>query len=436
MSTLVTQILSPVYYHALTPLSKLRSPWLPVGLLWCVCFLNYADRQAIFVLFPLLRSGLGLSTLQLGAVGSAFMWMYACFGPVAGWLGDRWSKRRLILGGVLLWTVLAFVIAFARNFAELVFLRALSGLCEAFYFPAAMSLLSEIHGPKTRSRALAIHQSAVYVGSIGGGALSGWLGEVAGWRSVFVCFASTGLAVSLGVALLLRGSEQHVVSRDVREVASASPAPGLWTASKAFFSDGRVLGLAAVFIGANFVAMVFATWFPTYLHDAFHMSLGMSGLNGTLYLQLAAVGGVVLGGFWADALASRRAGGRIIVQAAGLFVGAPFVFITGWTHTIPVLLVALAGFGLGKGIYDSNLFASLYDLVPANRRASAAGLLNSLGWLGGGFAPLVVGLAARRFGLAACLLWTSLLYFVLAFGLAANLRIWPAVGQIPASKGE
>src|SRR5262249_57211162 len=131
------------------------------------------------------------------------------------------------------------------------------------------------------------------------------------------------------------------------------------------------LGLTAVFVGANFVAMIFLTWMPSYLNREFGMSLTMAGLNATLWLQAASVAGVLCGGWLADRWARRRRGGRPLVQAVGLLVGAPVVFLTGWAREVEVLVVAIAGFGVFRGLYDPNIWAPLYDVGPARRRGTA-----------------------------------------------------------------
>ena len=153
-----------------------------------------------------------------------------------------------------------------------------------------------------------------------------------------------------------------------------------------------------------------------------HITLAMAGSSGTAYLQSAAVCGVLLGGLLADARRRKRRGGRLLTQAIGLLCGVPFLLITGWTTRVAVLIGGLAGFGFFKGMYDANIFAGLYDNVPVNRRGAAAGLLNSLGWLGGGFAPVLIALAATKYGLGPCISATALIYLVIAIALFAGSR--------------
>jgi MFS family permease len=178
--------------------------WVVIAMLWFVCFLNYADRQAIFSVFPLLKSQMKLSDLQLGIVGSSFMWMYALFGPVAGLLCDRFPRKTLVLGALVFWSAITGATALAHSYPELVICRALGGLGEAFYFPAAMSLISDYHGLQTRSRAMSLHQSSVYAGSIAGGAISGFMGQYHGWRSSFYLFGAVGVVVGVVIWGFLR----------------------------------------------------------------------------------------------------------------------------------------------------------------------------------------------------------------------------------------
>ena len=173
-------------------------------MLWFVCFFNYADRQAIFSVFELLKSEMNLSDVQLGIVGASFMWVYAGVGPIAGLVGDRVNRKTLIIAGLVFWSIITIATALSTRYTHLVLFRALEGFGEAFYFPASMSLLSDYHGPRTRSRAMSIHQSSVYAGTIAGGSVAGVLGEHYGWRSSFCLFGSLGMLLGVLLLLLLR----------------------------------------------------------------------------------------------------------------------------------------------------------------------------------------------------------------------------------------
>ena len=416
-------------------MSKTRSAqykWFVVAMLWFVCLFNYADRQAIFSVFPLLKSQLGLSDLQLGYVASSFMWVYALSAPLAGLIGDRFHRKTVILTGLIFWSAITIATALATRYWHLLLFRALEGLGEAFYFPASMSMLSAYHGRDTRSRAMSWHQSSVYAGTIVGGAVAGYLADRYGWRAGFYLFGSLGVLLGL-VLLWLLDEPEMAAPADAAEHGHGSF--DLRDAGRAVFGNPMVLVLMSVFVGANFVAMIFLTWLPSYLNRTFHMSLSMAGLNATAYLQIASVIGVLAGGVLADRLARRYRGGRMMTQAAGLFLGVPFLFLSGWTLSVPVFVLAMTGFGLFKGLYDANLWASLHDVVPADRRATAVGVMNSVGWLGGGLAPVAIAAGSARFGMSACLSATSIMYAVLGalllVGIVRYMR-GPAP-QAPAS---
>jgi len=400
--------------------------WSVVAMLWLVCFLNYADRQVIFVDFPLLRREFALNNTRLGVLSASFMVMYALTGPIAGWVTDRASRRRLIVGALVLWSLITALTSLANNYWQLLAGIALAGLGEAFYFPAAMSLLSDYHAAATRSRAMALHQSGVYVGSIAGGWLAGLLGQQLGWRFGFRIFGAAGVVLGAFLVMVLREPARGLA--DARVVLDHK-AQDLRTSLRELAHNPIARRLVWVFVGANFVAMVFIVWLPTYLFTRFHMTLSLAGLNGTAYLQLASIVGVVAGGVLADASARRRilqsepsGSGRMRVQGLGLLCGAPFLFLSGWAMSLTVVLAAMVGFGLCKGVYEASLWASLYDVVPVERRGASVGLMNSLGWLGAATAQLVVGIASERFSLGLCLSATATIYVAIGVVMLKGSR--------------
>lgn len=403
-------------------------------MLWFVCFFNYADRQAIFSVFPLLSSEMGLNDIQLGIVGSSFMWVYALSGPLAGAVGDRVSRKNLILSGLVFWSVITAATALSTDYIHLVIFRALEGLGEAFYFPASMSLLSDYHGRDTRSRAMSFHQSSVYAGTIAGGALAGYLGQHYGWRSSFWLFGSLGTLLGLVLVFLLREPVRGQTEMPDPSHSGVLPQPNFLRDAGELFRQPMAVILISVFVGANFVAMIFLTWMPSFLYRKFGMSLSMAGLSGTAFLQIASVLGVMTGGFLADRLVRRYLSGRMMVQALGLLCGVPFIFLTGWTLSVPVLIIAMCGFGFFKGMYDANIWASLYDVVRPERRGIAGGLMNSIGWLGGGTAPVIIAAASARYGLSACLSANALIYLVVGLLLIAGIRAFmrPVAAPLPS----
>lgn len=405
--------------------------WAVVAMLWLVCFFNYADRLSIYSVFPLLKTdpSLHLTDMQRGLVGSSFMWVYAGAGWIAGLIGDRMRRKSVVLIGFLFWSIVTLAFSFATKYWHIITLRAIEGFGEAFYFPAAMALISAYHGQDTRSRAMGIHQSSVYAGTVAGGTLGGVMGQHFGWRSSFTLLGLVGMAFGLLLFLGLKepaGPSQKESRREslrdvLKTIGELYRIPMVWV-------------LTGVFVGANFVAGIFLTWLPEFLYDKFHMSLSMAGFRATAYLQVASILGVLIGGVLADRLVRHYRGGRMMAQTLGLFCGTPFIFMVGWTLHVPWLIFAMSCFGLFKGIYDSNIWASLHDVVPPERRATAVGVMNSVGWLGAGTATVTVAAASQWFGMSACISATSLIYLALAVLLGLGIvRYMSGRAVAPAS---
>lgn len=370
--------------------------WAVVGMLWLVCCFNYADRQSIFSAFPRLHEEFGFSPVQLGLIGSAFMWVYALGAPLAGFIADRLPRRHLILGGCLFWSGVTVLTGWCGRLWQFVAVRSLEGLGETFYFPASMALVSDYHGRRTRSRALSLHQSGVYAGTIGGSWLGAWFAERNQWRLGFICFGLAGVGLALVLYRFLREPARGAAEAEANEVAMAALPPlRVREVGREILGKPTALLLFATFVGANAVATVFLTWTPTFLTEKFGFRLTTAGLSGSAFIHLASAVSVPLGGLLADRWARRWAGGRILVQAAGLLAGASFVALVGRTSNVTTLLASMALFGLCKGLYDSNIFASLYDVVQPRARATAAGLMNTAGWGGGALGPLAVGFATQ-----------------------------------------
>jgi MFS family permease len=394
-------------------------------MLWTICVCNYADRQAIFSVFPLLEQEMGLSPVQLGLLGSAFAWVYGLGAPFAGMIVDRISRKTAIIGGLHAWSIICLATALSRNFRHLFFFRAAEGLGETFYFPASMSLIADYHGKETRSRAMGLHQTSVYVGTIGGGFFAGLIGQYYGWRLSFIVFGALGILLGFALQSLLHEPQRG--ASEAAAAAAASPAAAPGRAGTAEFvrllaGTPTLLCLMGAFMCANFVAVVLLTWMPKFLYDKFHMSLAMSGLTATMFVQLASMAAAPLGGWLADAWRRRSARGRLAVQMIGVLGGAPFVALCALTSSVTVVILALTAWGFFKGLYDANIFASVFDVVGAEARGRAAGLMNAVGWLaGGGSAPLVIGLIAQRESLGLAIALASTVYIAAALLLLTGM---------------
>ena len=398
--------------------------WYVVAMLWWIAFFNYADRQIVFSLFPLLSREFNLSDLQLGLLGSSFAVVYGVTAPLVGFVADRVQRKASILGGLRVWSVICMATAVSRSFAQLLFFRAAEGLGETIYFPASMSLIGDYHGKATRSRAMGTHQTSVYIGTIAGGFFAGLIGQRYGWRWSFLVFGAAGLALSFLLGSLLvepaRGAADlaDLAMSGIRrlppgEERGKDGAPGI--SSLQFFRlivarPSLALCMLA-FLCQNFTTMVLFTWMPTLLYRKFHLSLAMAGLTATVYVQSTSMIGSPLGGWLADTLRRRMPGGRMLVQAIAAGLEVPFVVTCALTGSWALLIASLSLWGIFKGFYEANIFASAFDVAPPESRGTATGFMNMVGWLAGaGTAPVIVGLLAGHIGLSRSVAATAAAY--------------------------
>jgi len=399
-------------------------PWVVLGLLWFCGFLNYADRQALYSVFQPLKEEFQLDDQQLGWIGSSFMIVYATTAPLAGFVVDRVSRRVLVPIGLAFWSLICAATGYCNSYWQLIAVRAAEGLGESFYFPASMSLLADYHGPRTRSRALSVHQTSVYLGTAGGAVLAGGLARRYGWPAPFLVLGAVGMLYAFVLSFWLveprRGQAEEVKdSTPVEYVDSAT----IWEKVARILKNPAALLLLLVFVGANFVASTFLTWLPTFILRQFDLDIADSSLTSTAW-PLASLVGALCGGVLADWRARSRKGGRIQIQSLGLILGSPFVYWAGVSGTLPMLVAALIGAGLCKGAYDANIFASLFDVVAPEDRGTAAGLMNSVGWAGGLLAPVAVGYASKSYGLSAAIGSTAIVYLLV--GILALFAAWVA----------
>jgi MFS family permease len=238
----------------------------------------------------------------------------------------------------------------------------------------------------------------VYLGTILGSWIGAWFAEHLGWRYGFYLFGGLGMALAAGLFAFLREPR-----RGEADAAGADPAAqrepeetlSIRATLRIIFRSPVVPLLMLAFVAANFVATIFLTWTPTFLVEKFGFRLASAGLSGTVYIHLASAASVPVAGLLADRLTRRFAGGRMLVQAVGLLAGAGLVVIVGRTGDQATLVLAMTGFGLCKGLYDSGIFASLFDAIEPRARGTAAGLMNTVGWGGGALGPLFVGWATK-----------------------------------------
>ncbi len=379
--------------------------WWVLALFWSIYFLNQADRQVIFSVLPLVKDELALDDARLGLFGSVFFWVYAILVPVAGGLSDVFSRKFIVLMALAVWSAATFSSGLAVGFLMLVTLRGVTAFGEAFYYPAANSMLSDFHGQSSRATAMAIHQTSVYVGIVASGTLAGYIGQTFGWRPAFLVFGGAGLLVALAASRWLREPVRGQSDTDVADARSSLAARVRET-----LSSPTALLLSIAFLGMILVNAAYLTWTPTLLYRKFGLTLAEAGFHATFWHHAGAALGVLVGGRLADRWAIRTRLSRPLIQVAGLLLGAPFIFLLGWSDTRWVVFAALGLFGVFRGFYDSNLFTSLYEVIRPSSRATATGIMLAFAFLGGGFAPVFTGWLGERTGLGFALSLTSFCY--------------------------
>lgn len=397
--------------------------WELLAILWVAYFLNQGDRQIYNAVLPLIKADLGVSDVQLGMVATAFTLLYGVFVPLAGCLGDFVTKKWIVCLSLLTFSAGTLCTGLSGGILALVLFRSVAtGVGEAFYYPAANSLIGQYHH-KTRAQAMAVHQSSLYVGIVASSWIAGWVGESHGWRATFYTFGSFGLLMAAVVAMRLR-NEHH----DAGIPACGSPAgdAGKNVCATMLPAEGGDVRLAEVlravlrtrtlyFLSLAFGGMVFAgvgymTWMPTFLYEKFHLSVKDAALNSMLYHYIFAFIGVMVGGRVSDRLAARRPAIRMEMEYLGLLLGAPFIWVMGTSGSLGMVYVALAGFGFFRGIYDSNLFAALFDVIPPRYRSSATGLMLCCAFTVGATSPVLLGYVKQHISLGVGLASLAFVY--------------------------
>lgn len=391
--------------------------WEMILLLWLAFFFNQADRQIFNVVLPAVRGELNLTDSDMGLIASILILVYGILVPVAGLVGDRSNKKYVLMISLLVWSSSTLFTGMSTLLIHLIFLQSIAtGGGEAFYAPSANALISE-HHDKTRATAMSIHQTALYAGIIMSGYLAGWIADHFGWRIAFYVFGAFGIILSIVIGIRLKDSHPVSNGEDGNKVPF-SEAVGV------FFKKPTALLLTLAFAGMVFVNVGFMTWMPTYLHEKFGFSLARSGFDATFYHYIAAFFGVLIGASIADRYCRKITGMRGLVQATGLLLGAPFIFLIGIGGTPFVIYLTLALFGLFRGIYDSNIFAALYDVIEPRFRSTATGLMLMFAFVTGASAPYILGQIKPALGLSWGLSALSVVYVFAAFCIFIAVRFF------------
>jgi MFS transporter, Spinster family, sphingosine-1-phosphate transporter len=365
----------------------MRTAWLIVALLWPVALLNYLDRQMLAAMKFSVMADIPSITSEAdwGMMLGQFKWVYAFLSPVGGYIADRFSRRLTICGSLFVWSAVTFWTGQVTSYSELLAARSLMGISEAFYIPAALALIADFHTGQTRSRAVGLHQMAIYCGVIAGG-FGGYVADEPdlGWRFAFTACGIFGMLYALPLVLLLRDAPATLA-------ANRESRPSPIRAIGELLSNFSFILLVLYFTLPALAGWIVRDWMPAILKQQFNLGQGKAGVAATLSWQIAAIVGAVLGGWLADSWMRRHNRGRIFVSAIGMCLIIPAIFGLGDPRTLTVAVMFLALFGLGWGCFDGNNMPILCQIVRPQLRATGYGIMNLVSISCGGIADWAFG---------------------------------------------
>ncbi|MDF9826166.1 MFS family permease [Ereboglobus sp. PH5-10] len=389
---------------------KIPFAWEIVVWLWLAYFMNQADRQLYSVVQKQVQDALGLSDIQTGLVNTVLIASMAVMMPIAGFVGDRFSRRRIILWSLLAWSVATMLTGFTNGLVSLIVVRSLAtAVGEAFFLPAATALIGQYH-VKTRGQALAIYQTAQYFGAVSCGWVGGWIAGNYGWKHSFWIFGGAGVVL---VALMWSRL------KDAPKTAVAVAREPISAVLGALFRTPTALVLTLALGCSTFVNMGCLAWMPTYLQlEPFSLTPAKAGLFSMLYYQIFSFVGVLLGGRVSDKIVGNRPSFRIELSGLALLLCVPTLYLMGATHSLWLVYAMLGAFGFFRGLYDSNIYASLFDVTSPRHHASATGMMAGFSFGVGSLAPLILGVIKQSYALN---IGISMLGIVYVFGSLALL---------------
>lgn len=358
--------------------STSRTAWMIVALLFPVALLNYLDRQMLATMQKSMIDDIPSITNEAawGSVLAAFKWTYAFLSPIGGFIADRFSRKRVICFSLLAWSAVTLLTAHVTTMDQLIWARAAMGISEAFYIPAALALIADFHVGGSRSLAIGVHQSGIYIGQMLGG-LAGYVADAPGygWQWMFSTCGMVGIIYAMPLLATLRNAPR---ASDAVPVASpvASLRELLW--------NRNFLLLVAYFTLPAIAGWVIRDWGPKILRDQFALDQGRAGMIAVFTVQIASLFGALGGGLLADRLMRKTSRGRIFASALGMVLFLPALFGVGHAPTVALAITALAVFGLGWGFFDCNNMPILSQITRPEVRATGYGLMNMVSMTFGG----------------------------------------------------
>ncbi len=367
-----------------------RYSWTLVAMLWLVAFLNYFDRILITSMRDPIVADFSLTDAQFGLLTSVFLWAYGFLSPFGGFFADKYSRKKVIVFSVAVWSAVTLWTGFIGSFGEMLVARTLMGVSEACYIPAALALITDYHKGRTRSLATGLHMSGLYTGLALGG-LGGYIAELWGWRYGFQVFGAFGILYAIVLLYFLKDAPAESSRTNADKQDNPTEPISLIGSIRILFRETSFLVLMFYFAVLGMVNWLVYGWLPTYLKDHFNLNLGAAGISATGYIQMGSFLGVVIGGVLADRWFRTNKRSRLYVVIVGFSLGAPFLFLMASTSVFAIAIVAMLVFGLARGFNDANLMPILRQIVDSRYIATSYGFLNFLSTIIGGLMVYVGG---------------------------------------------
>lgn len=372
-----------------------KYPWIVVALLWIVALLNYMDRQMLSTMKPSMQLDIAelQSATNFGYLMAIFLWIYGFMSPISGMIADRLNRKWLIVGSLFVWSAITFAMGFAKTFDQLYWLRAGMGISEALYIPAGLSLIADYHTAKTRSLAVGIHMTGLYMGQ----ALGGFGATIAAefsWQNAFISFGLIGIVYSVVLIIFLR-------EKPIKE----GFATDMVVAVKVNLSvkDSIIKSLTILFTNISFWVILFyfavpslpgwgvKNWLPTLFSENLGIDMSKAGPLSTITIAASSFLGVIFGGILSDKWVQKNIRGRVYTSAIGLAMTIPALLFIGLGNSLFYLVGAVFFFGFGYGMFDANNMPILCQFISSKHRATAYGLMNMIGVFAGAFITNLLG---------------------------------------------
>ncbi|RYE58259.1 MAG: MFS transporter [Sphingobacteriales bacterium] len=367
-----------------------RYAWTVVALLWFVALLNYMDRQMLSTMKPAMQIDIAelQSAANFGYLMAIFLWIYGFMSPISGIIADKLNRKWLIIGSLFVWSAVTFCMGYATTFNQLYLLRAIKGVSEALYIPAGLSLIADYHSSKTRSLAIGIHMTGLYMGQ----ALGGFGATVAKnytWQSTFHVFGMIGIVYAAILVFFLR--EKKGIEMEQSDLLLASPKMPIFRGVALLLSNISFWIILMYFAIPSLPGWGVKNWLPTLFAQNLNLPMEKAGPLSTITIAASSFIGVIFGGILSDKWVQRNLRGRIYTSAIGLALTIPSLLLIGFGHSLFHVLGAALCFGVGFGMFDANNMPILCQFVSSKYRATAYGIMNMTGVFAGAFITDLLG---------------------------------------------